>query len=256
MILKYAYQKIVLSFKNLTEYKTNFYSAIFSETIYLLSLIFTILVLKNFNVLEWSTQDYIIYFLSASLIEAFSGILFWSPSLKYHINEGRLNQLMTKPLNPFLQKLFTFINIPAIITFILDFCSFVLVIVYFRVSLKSLLLICVLSFLISIALILLVSIFDAINFFSFGLSLFIDRSYYRLVNAFNIYPISVLRNMKYSFVLVIMNSFFSAFYIVPLANNLSINYSIYLILLFAILVLYAIVNIMWHYGLKRYEGYN
>ena len=70
-------------FRNLIEYKINFFSSILSETVYMIGIfIFFKIIHSNFDeVIPWAFEDFILYFLIYAVIITISGIFYWKEIL-------------------------------------------------------------------------------------------------------------------------------------------------------------------------------
>lgn len=104
-----------IKFTILTEYRSNLYSGILGNTIFMSVLFFTYNILQNNfqEVFYWTFEEYLLF---AIFLEIFLFIFSpWFRHLSQTLLKGDLNKYLTRPLNPFLQYSFDDLSVLAIL---------------------------------------------------------------------------------------------------------------------------------------------
>lgn len=249
-----------IMWKNLTEYKTNFYSSFVAELFYLsVMFIFYYVLSDNFaSAIPWKTSDFFVYIILTSVMTTLSGLLLWKNTLFYVLKKGDLNSYLIRPINPNIFFVFSKIAPQAFVMLFIDSLLFVIGVVCFNIVLYNV----VLSLFCFILVIILHIVF---NFWIFSLDMLkmgISSTTFPIVdkldNMIEQYPAPFFEKSNGKFLGLFVPIFFISSLVIPLIRGYDTMFSIKLqILILIVLICSFFVGIVinWKYGLKRYEGF-
>lgn len=250
--LNFAKEIYIQAFKQLKEYPVNFWSLLYFDIIISVVYLFFYVIMQDitFIFLNWTYFDFIVFYLSISLITK-ATYFFQIRAFNLKLLGGDLNVWRTKPINTFLATSLqnkdsgiytTFIFVPIILFFILwgDFQNYLLA--FFILLFSLLYYIVFLDFFESIAFI--------IKENNFLIRMSKDIHYLN-----EKYTPKVFENSFLFFLYFLPTALFGYFFIEVLNGRTGdfFNYFIGILttFLFFILGLY----LLWKYGLKRYEAF-
>jgi ABC-type uncharacterized transport system permease subunit len=103
----YFFEYFKISFKSLTEFKTNLYNLLLIELFLAIAFVTMSFVLSdNFGFLiGWGIIEFLLLYYISSLIKDLSGLFYFNKGLSYKLKEGGLNSILTKPGNMALRNM-------------------------------------------------------------------------------------------------------------------------------------------------------
>lgn len=258
--LSYFRANFKISLIDRFEYKINLYSALFMAIFYYIAILTFGSIIINIigNEINWTYIDFLLLTCISTIIHFTSGMFLYGKELKKKILCGYFNKLLCKPGNPFLNHILDFspnyiILIPLLLIIFVPFFY-----TYSSITLYSL----VISLPIFLILILLaVSIHQliiSISFYFLNLGDDLANFYDANFSVAYQYPGQIFENSNIKLVLVLFYGYFISIILVPLiqnkvVRNLWINIGT---ILFITILCISLTLLNWHFGLKRYEGYN
>ena len=260
--LDYIKCQMILSFKSLREYKANFFLGIFSTIMFtLIGFVFVFAIETAFrDILDWSFKEYFFFIIIHGFTVLWSAMFWFDLNLDKHILSGSINAYLTKPINPFIQYLFSVSHIflaageliytPMLIYF--------LIFVYIDYTFVILLKLALFVFLNIIFYISVYRMLESIAFFFKNSKVFF-KFYNSYSNTFDRYPAIIFNQSKflYFFVFLSVNAYSGTFATEILFNNISSQFYWLLIkILFSLSMICIFILILnWKIGLKKYEGF-
>jgi len=261
--LNYIKTHFFMLFKIIAEYKINMYMAIINNSTAILSqgLLLTILYAKFNDLIGWQFHEYVFFILIYSFMMRFSGTFWFGTRLEQQINNGILNNYITKPINIFTQYILSTIPIQAfLVSFFYLFGLIIYIYYYFKIlSIYRLLLL--IPFLI-FAMVFTISIsrfFDSLAFF-IRKNNFLFKTYNSMRSFYRNYPVimfdNYIKTIGYFFGIVYFGAYATQFMFFKI--HYYEFYILHLIILLLSFIFIILTFLLWHYGLKKYEsfGYN
>lgn len=129
--LTFIIEKFKLALKENSEYKINLWSAFIINIVVIIILILFFSIFKNLagDILNWNSYDFLIYTLLI-LTGSKSHFIFSIRRMKQLLLFGTLNQILSKPINPFIFASVNSLKGPVLIIFPILFIS-TLILIYF-----------------------------------------------------------------------------------------------------------------------------
>ena len=133
--LDFLKENILIMFKLVTEFKTNFYSIVLERTVYLFVniLLFSILFNNFGSVIGWEFSDFILFLLLVDFFAVLLGIVTWKSWIRYEITLGGFNSSITKPINIFWFNYIHTLSYYCLLYTILTFFISIVFILYFNI---------------------------------------------------------------------------------------------------------------------------
>lgn len=257
----YFKMNLFLMWKNLIEYKINFFSSILSELIYLTGiLLFFNIMYNNFkDVVPWSYEDFVLYFFLYAIIFTFSGLFFWKSSLFDMIKSGKLNLYLIRPINQMYFYLFSQISSVAFVMFLLYLTFFIGTILYYKIVLVNILFAILISILVIILIIFFYHFIFSLDLILLGLTNTINSPLHEIRGPMEVYPEPFFKQNYIKLILIgITPMFFVSSLIVPILKGYIIwNLKLQLIVLFSFIVILVFGTLFnWKFGLKKYVAFS
>lgn len=246
-----------IAIKRLIEYKASAYSAFFANVGYSIAYIIVALAISNLSLIPgWTEQDYMFVAVFNMLVITIAGLFVWRESLFSYINDGRLNLYLYRPISPFFNYLFNMSD--AIVNIVTTGILVVFFAIYYHLSLMVLIPAVLISILIAIFIIFVRELFNSVYFFNSGITTNLHILYWNAQDISRTYPPKLFENLKFHFMFFIFMTGFVSYLVLPIINHQITNYFFIVlgILIVLIALTYTATKILWHYGLKKYEGYN
>ena len=256
LLLRYS----ILSFKDITEYKFTFFSAMFFVIIGTLTnfLTWKVMLGNQTNFLGWTLPELLILSFATgiyiSIVECLLGFLY----LEEYILEGILDLILVRPINSFYHIILKGINMFLLLRmFLAEIPMLIFISIYFKLNLNWLNILGFIFFLTisSILVILILSIFF-MSAFWLGRNEFI----YSIHSAFENYinkPLDLFPNViKILFTFIYPLIFVSVIPTKVLLGKLSFTQlSSYLGIIIILFIIWGFIAYkVWNKGLKRYES--
>jgi hypothetical protein len=258
--VKYFWANLVIGWEITTEFKPNFYSAIFIEIFYgFVFLSYGFIFISNFNeVLNWGFKDYLLFYFFDGLIIFISGLFWWNKQLKWRITRGEFNNYLYLPGNRFFNYILSF-SLSGIIFIIIESLIFIPFIIYFySISFLNILLVILILFFLIILLTTSFLFFDSFSwrFLELG-KILSDNILIKGRPILRQFPATIFQDFRFKYLLMFFYSYFVATIIVPIFQNKQVPDLLFQIsiILFLITIFSIGIWINWEYGLKKYEAY-
>lgn len=252
----YFLAKLLISLKEIKEYRIDVYFSLFSYSVTLITYMFFYLVFFDFlEILDWSNFEFLLFFILCWL-GSLIVVNFSLRSFKTVLLKGDMNKLMTLPLNKFLLANLTIIKGRNFFTVILNFFIYLFLTLTLDYEFHLILFSVLVLLLGSIFFIIFVDFFYVLAFFfkevDIVYNLFIKEMVY-LNEKFtpNLFSGSFFKD----FFFLLPSAFYGYFALEVLRGefNLFLHYLSFCLII--ILVMFIITLIIWHYGLKKYEAF-
>ncbi len=246
-----------ISIKSLLEYKPTFYALILGEISDLFFVLATATIsIQNFSLLiDWSYIDFLLLYLIGTFLNNVAGVTFFGRSLAEYIVTGKLNILLTKPVNPFFNYIFSHSFNTVIINLI-----YIPFIIYFmfktNITFLSLIIFFLLIFLFFIQYLIFYHFIDSFGFkFKKSINNIRSKLVFTDIN-FKYLPAPLFSNFFLHKIFIFFPLFSIGYFLIPLFDNnyLNIINSIHIFFLIN-LVLLIILIFNWKIGLKKYEAF-
>jgi ABC-type uncharacterized transport system permease subunit len=257
--IKYFWVNLIIGIKTMTEFKANFYSSIFKNSIMFFSSIFFLKILANKfgEIIGWSFMDFIIFFYFVILIQGLSEII-GDCKFEKDLKNGKLNIFLQKPGNLFFNYIFysrgssiMFLSIHS--TYFLCFIFYNLDINFIRFIISILI-----SLILAITFFLFRSFLDSFSFLFFELGQILRNNIYEeLYFISRGYPLNFFEKSAFKLFIMFFPLYYVSTLIVPIFQNKQVPDLLFQIsiILFLITIFSIGIWINWNYGLKKYEAY-
>ncbi len=255
--VEFIFVNIIMMFKVLKEYKSNVITQMISQAVYLFSFyIFYFVIVNEIGIINWDIRDFFLYIILIDLHVTFIGIFNWKSGLKMEIIRGDLNHLIVRPLPTFFKYNFLKLNANAFTQFFMNFIILILFLYFIELDYD-------LSFIFWILFLTLVFFYhitkkftEAVNFFSFGFSDFLQGEFFKTSShTLKTFPSNFFAQFKYKYLFSLFPNFYMGALIFFYLKEGIILWQLLFYLICAIFVLSVMSLMLWHYGLKRYEAY-
>ncbi|MCA9459381.1 MAG: ABC-2 family transporter protein [Nanoarchaeota archaeon] len=246
--------KIKLSFKTGKEYKANFWSMIIFDITILLSymILFSMINQLSSDYLDWEYKDFLILFFLNLLMWKF----LWLHNLRnfgVRLLRGELNISRTKPINTYFMTTSNYINSQNIISGLFLFLIILFSMFYFNYSNQFLTLILILfSFLYFVVFF---NFFNSIYFFMKS-GHFFTELFFRANSVVKIFSPKVFDKLSIFWIFYLLPTTINGFFVIEMLNGRIGDFLFFLPFILISFVIFIFgIYLMWHYGLKNYEGY-
>jgi ABC-type uncharacterized transport system permease subunit len=256
--MNYIWESFVLAGKRAVEYKSNIYSAIPIELIYIVISFFMFSIFtQNFEFIGWTIEDFMLFNTITIISFSIAGFVIWKGTLKDYITEGTLNVLLMKPLNPLLKFNFYDIAPPAFIFLGVDLIFFIIVLFIFDIVLTNIFLGFFIFILITLLTIMYYLFLYSLDFLLLGIAELGISFAFNSQQVFERYPYPFFKDSNIKYFLFLFPNFFTGSLLVPVLVGYDVwNFWFQIFILLLLIFLFTIgTMLIWSYGLKRYEAY-
>lgn len=251
-------ERTKMQIKYIIEYKINFYSMFFSELGNAFSYILILLSLDTLNLIpEWTLEDYILFVLLSQISLYIYGAFFWGGSIKNYLKSGKMNNFLIRPINVIYQQYFN-LNIFGLLGLTLNIMYLFVFKYYFGLSYNVIFIGIPLAIIATIPMFVINFFANSIYFWNYGIPEIFYIFFGRIRYTSRTYPPTIFSGTNFKYVFMFFPAFYVSFITIPIINGqFPENFWFYNILIFGISAILFIISIInWHYGIKRYEGFN
>lgn len=249
----------IISLKSLFEYKSNLYASLFIVLFWDLAIIGFGFFFEDFlSIINFSLADYFLYLFLIYSISNLTWLFLDEKELELFLLRGDFTKFLYIPGNRFLNY-FNYIEFNSGVISIGNIVIFLPLILYYgNYSFQYCLLIILVYFLSLLLNIFTLQIINAINFYYYKASQSLFSTFFAVDEINMSYTPLFFEKSKFGLVVVLFQTFFIAKLVLPLFKGEIIDHFwFYILILFGITSTLIIGTlILWHYGLRRYEGYN
>lgn len=258
----YVKEALKIKVKSLIEYKVNVFSGFLMSIIYsLLFVLFFVVIGTKFNdLLGWTFNEYFFYIIIIGFNATFFGTFWFSQNLRYVLLTGHINLFLTKPINYFLQH---FLDSSTLIfgsSSLIYLCALVYYIltVGIQITLYEFLCVFILMFLTGIFFVLVHRFFDALRFFYKAEDNVFMTTYRMFYANFDRFPATIFEGKIGFLTYFCANAYYGAYLTEFVFGQIGYSevYTMFIYLIGLIFVFGTFIYLLWHFGLKNYEGYD
>ena len=252
--LDFLKENILIMFKLVTEFKTNFYSIVLERTVYLFVniLLFSILFNNFGSVIGWEFSDFILFLLLVDFFAVLLGIVTWKSWIRYEITLGGFNSSITKPINIFWFNYIHTLSYYGLLYTILTFFISIVFILYFNIVFMNIFLGISLFLLIGFFWLSISEFFRSLDWIMIGLSGISWTPFRNLNQGFKNFPSPFFKNFEFKFLFFLFPNFLIAYLLLPILKGDTVinlmNYVWFLVI--GSIVLITCTSIVWRYGLS------
>ncbi len=249
--------QFILALKQLKEYKIDFFMGFLVNVSLTITYLFFYYFFNDLSngILDWNFYDFILFFFMGFFSSLFLRF-FWVRMLVFILKRGKLNTILSKPVNPFFFLVLHEIRGSFIpFTFILFIITLSLIFISQDYSnFLFAFLIVLIGFLIQV---LFLNVIFSMAFFTKGLVNYLFEIYYRNLNStVETYTPKFFENTKIVELVYLFPVAFIDYFFIEILKGRTTEVFVYLPnFLFFGLICFIILLIEWHYGLKKYEAF-
>jgi ABC-type uncharacterized transport system permease subunit len=257
--IQYFWTNFKIGIKVMIEYKANFYSSIFKNSIVFFSSIFFLKVLENKfgEIIGWNFVDFVVFFYFIALTQCLSAIMGYA-NFHRDLKRGDLNIFLQKPGNIFLNYILYSRGSTIVATTVHSTYSLIFIFYSLDVEIIRFLISILISIILAISLFLFRYFLDSFSFYFFELGRILRRDLYNeLHQVSRKFPMGFFENSKLELIFMFFPLYFVSTLIVPLFQGKQVPDLLFQIsiILFLITIFSIGIWINWEYGLKKYEAY-
>ncbi len=260
--INYIFENVKIMLKRLIEYKSNFYSAFFEQIFYLSTFFIFVLVLnQNFDeIITWSSVLIFTFILIEDTLRTTAGIFAWkSDFLTEIILKGELNNLLVRPGELLFKYHFSDLSPSSLTYVIVNVPILIILIMSFQMNLLNCIFLLILFLFCILIYFSLYNLIYSIAFFYKNFEKNLTNLLYRTNSLFVLYPAPFFNKFKLVNLFFLFPAYIIGKLIIPLLNDINIDYFFYLDLFLIFFLIILILNILiyfnWKIGLKKYEAY-